>query len=199
MIPLHPRACPGDPSRLTWVTPVGTIPLAGTVVSAPAPMAALLEDGTLTEIRLSADGVTTRLGPGRSWADAGPRVRTALHEAVEQPGRWTVSGPGAPAVLTDVLTDVHDRLEATARRLVAGPVGDAAAAHGGGIELLDVRDGVVRVRLRGACSGCPAAGLTVGGRLEAGLRKEPGFRGLAVADRDRAGARSWWRRPLGRR
>jgi Fe-S cluster biogenesis protein NfuA len=33
---------------------------------------------------------------------------------------------------------------------------------GGGIELVDVgQDGVVKVRLRGACSGCPGARMTL--------------------------------------
>lgn len=32
--------------------------------------------------------------------------------------------------------------------------------HGGGIEVLSVEDGVLRFKLTGKCSGCPAAGLT---------------------------------------
>jgi len=36
------------------------------------------------------------------------------------------------------------------------------AMDGGGIELIDVgEDGVVKVRLRGACSGCPGARMTL--------------------------------------
>ena len=34
-------------------------------------------------------------------------------------------------------------------------------AHGGGVELLDVSDGVVRLRLKGACNGCPSSALTL--------------------------------------
>lgn len=32
--------------------------------------------------------------------------------------------------------------------------------HGGDIELVDVKDNVVKVRLKGACSGCPMSRLT---------------------------------------
>ena len=32
--------------------------------------------------------------------------------------------------------------------------------HGGGVEMTALRDGRVRVRLTGACSGCPSAALT---------------------------------------
>lgn len=181
MIPLHPRAHPADPSVLTWVTPPGTTPFTGTVAEAPAPLDALLADGTLAGIRLDPGAVTTRLGPGRSWSQAGPRVRTALHAALDQPTGWIAvegdqqSGDGAGSGSDAVL-------EEAARGILAGPLGDVAAAHGGGIRLIDVRDGVVRVELRGACHGCPAAGFTLGGRLEAELRREPGFRALTTVE-----------------
>ena len=36
------------------------------------------------------------------------------------------------------------------------------AADGGGLELVDVtEDGIVKVRLRGACAGCPGAKMTL--------------------------------------
>jgi Fe-S cluster biogenesis protein NfuA len=34
-------------------------------------------------------------------------------------------------------------------------------ADGGDIELVEVEDGVVKVRLRGACAGCPGAAFTL--------------------------------------
>jgi len=34
-------------------------------------------------------------------------------------------------------------------------------AHGGGVELLGIDDGVVRLRLEGACNGCPSSALTL--------------------------------------
>ena len=44
-------------------------------------------------------------------------------------------------------------------------------ADGGDIELVDVVDGVVKVRLRGMCSGCPMAGMTLKNGVEAKLRE----------------------------
>jgi Fe-S cluster biogenesis protein NfuA len=35
------------------------------------------------------------------------------------------------------------------------------AAHGGGVELLGVEEGVVRLRLQGACNGCPSSAVTL--------------------------------------
>ncbi len=34
-------------------------------------------------------------------------------------------------------------------------------AHGGGVELLGIEEGVVRLRLEGACNGCPSSALTL--------------------------------------
>lgn len=42
---------------------------------------------------------------------------------------------------------------------------------GGGIELIDVRNGIVYVRLLGACIGCPMAALTMSNVVEAILKK----------------------------
>ncbi|MBL7140546.1 MAG: NifU family protein [Planctomycetes bacterium] len=43
-------------------------------------------------------------------------------------------------------------------------------ADGGDIELVDVVDGVVKVRLRGACAGCPGAQMTLKMAVERRLK-----------------------------
>lgn len=44
--------------------------------------------------------------------------------------------------------------------------------EGGDIELIDVRDGVVYVRLKGACGTCPMSSLTMKNFVETGLKNE---------------------------
>jgi len=49
----------------------------------------------------------------------------------------------------------------------------ALQADGGDVELVDVNaDGVVKVRLKGACGGCPMSQLTLKMGIERILRKE---------------------------
>jgi Fe-S cluster biogenesis protein NfuA len=48
-------------------------------------------------------------------------------------------------------------LKARVVRVLAEEVGPALAMDGTAIEVLDVTDGVVRVRLGGVCSGCPSS------------------------------------------
>ena len=45
-------------------------------------------------------------------------------------------------------------------------------ADGGDIELVSFEDGIVNVRLKGACGGCPMSQLTIKGFVEQTLKKE---------------------------
>ena len=45
-------------------------------------------------------------------------------------------------------------------------------ADGGNVELISVNDGVVKVKLTGACSGCPMASLTLKMGIERILKQE---------------------------
>ena len=47
----------------------------------------------------------------------------------------------------------------------------ALQADGGDVELVDVIDGVVKVRLRGACGGCPMSQMTLTRGVEATIKK----------------------------
>ena len=53
----------------------------------------------------------------------------------------------------------------------------ALLADGGDVQLIDVKDGVVTLRLIGACGGCPMATMTLKGGIEQVLKeKVPGVR-----------------------
>jgi len=43
---------------------------------------------------------------------------------------------------------------------------------GGDIELVEIEDGVVKVRLKGACAGCPASAMTLKMLVEDTLKRE---------------------------
>ncbi len=45
-------------------------------------------------------------------------------------------------------------------------------ADGGDIELVEVKDGIVKVKLLGACKGCPMAQLTLQQGVERTIKKE---------------------------
>ena len=56
--------------------------------------------------------------------------------------------------------------------MVLEKIRPALQADGGDVELVDVEGGVVKVRLTGACGGCPMASVTLKNGIEALLKKE---------------------------
>jgi Fe-S cluster biogenesis protein NfuA len=44
-------------------------------------------------------------------------------------------------------------------------------AHGGGVQLVGIEDGVVRLLLEGACNGCPSSALTLKSAVEEAIMK----------------------------
>ena len=59
-------------------------------------------------------------------------------------------------------------LKKSVQKVIDEKVKPHLAVHGGDIELVDVKDGVATVKLRGSCIGCPMATMT----LKYGVEKE---------------------------
>ncbi|HUU63344.1 MAG TPA: NifU family protein [Dehalococcoidia bacterium] len=62
---------------------------------------------------------------------------------------------------------MREKIEAAIDR-----VRPALQADGGDVELIEVKDGVVSVRLTGACGGCPMATMTLKNGIERIIREE---------------------------
>ena len=63
----------------------------------------------------------------------------------------------------NILKDVEAALETVRPYLIA---------DGGNVELVDVKDGVVKVKLQGACGTCPMAQMTLRMGIEKELKKQ---------------------------
>jgi Fe-S cluster biogenesis protein NfuA len=61
---------------------------------------------------------------------------------------------------------IHDRVSAA-----LDSVRPYLATHGGGVELLGIEQGVVSLRLEGACHGCPSSALTLRAAVEEAVIK----------------------------
>jgi Fe-S cluster biogenesis protein NfuA len=62
-------------------------------------------------------------------------------------------------------------VEEKVREVIEKEVQPMLAQHGGGVEVLEVKDGIVKVRLSGACAGCMGAQMTLKGLVEAKLKE----------------------------
>ena len=58
------------------------------------------------------------------------------------------------------------------KRVIEKEISPLLAMEGGSIELVSVEDGTVKVRLRGACAGCPMSQFTLVNFVEATLKEK---------------------------
>jgi len=68
---------------------------------------------------------------------------------------------------SDLEMNLRERVEAALEK-----VRPTLQRDGGDIELLDVVDGVAKVKLQGACAGCPMSQMTLTWGVEQALKKE---------------------------
>lgn len=73
---------------------------------------------------------------------------------------------GGVGTARDDEADLRERIEAA-----LDTIRPAIAMDGGNVELLDVEDGVVTLRMMGACGGCPMSTMTLKQGIEQRLRE----------------------------
>ena len=72
----------------------------------------------------------------------------------------------------------------------------AVAKHGGKVELIDVQDGTIVVRMKGGCQGCGMATVTLRQGIEASLRRlVPGLKGIRDITDHTAGSNPYYAHP----
>ena len=65
------------------------------------------------------------------------------------------------------MDNLKDKVEATLNK-----IRPALVVDGGNVELVDVKDGVVKVKLVGHCAGCPMSQMTLRNGIERALKAE---------------------------
>ncbi len=156
MIGIHAERVAGDDRVVRWVVPAGLLST-GRVRRAPGRLGDMLCEGTISGALVEHAAVWLWLREDMPWPDMGAAVQSALREALADPHSWVVeTAPGE--VLEHVTAD-----------LLAGSVGEFIRSHGGSVSAQRSGD-TVTVALGGACEHCPAAGLTLRGRLIGELR-----------------------------
>ncbi len=99
-------------------------------------------------------------------------MQTAVPSSKRQPDALRPPQPLADAFDPDVHRDAVADIIASLRPIIQ--------ADGGDVELIDLTpQGVIRVRLKGACVGCPSASMTLRDGIERSVReKVPGITGI---------------------
>lgn len=127
------------------------------------------EDKEKTEIAINLDGIRVLLNLDTSNLLGGATVDLADGGFVvetEPPRR------AAPVVTSTGTAGVSGPLADKVQRLFDELVNPRIAAHGGAVELVDVADDVIYVRMTGGCQGCAASALTLRQGIERMVQDE---------------------------
>lgn len=141
----------------------GTLDIADASGAAASPLAeALFEIEGVKGVFLGRDFVTVTKGKDKEWPVLKPAILTSImdHFANNRP---VVTATGATlAAEASNETDVVKQI----RELIEMKVRPAVAQDGGDIVFEDFADGVVYLKLKGSCSGCPSSTMTLKAGIE---------------------------------
>lgn len=65
------------------------------------------------------------------------------------------------------MQDIKEQVETALER-----IRNTLRVEGGDVELVDIEDGIVKVKLQGSCAGCPFSQMTLKNFIEKELRKD---------------------------
>jgi len=144
----------------------------------------------VTEVIVSSNIVTVAKESPTPWTALGRSVGSAIRGAI---GADAVR-PKASRAATTGDDDVDDDvLYEKVAQLFESRVNPMVARHGGSVELIDVQDRTVMLRMGGGCQGCGMADVTLRQGIEAMLHEHvPGVEGIVDVTDHSAGSNPYF-------
>ncbi len=142
--------------------------------AAGSPLAeALFRVPNVSDVLIAGGAVTVTKSDTAPWQMAGRAVGAAIRDALQSGAE-----PVAPAATQrDPVQD--DALFDKVTMIFDTRINPQVAGHGGKVDLIDVQDGIVMLRLMGGCQGCGMADVTLRQGIEATLKQiAPEVRGI---------------------
>jgi Fe-S cluster biogenesis protein NfuA len=158
------------------VMATGTREFTSSEAAVASPLAeGLFALGDVTGVLFGREFVSVTIAPGAAWSDAKPQVLAVLLDHfVTQTPLFTAAGADFEVPADDdgdladdpADADIIDQI----KELIETRVRPAVANDGGDITYRGFRDGVVFLRMQGACSGCPSSTATLKNGIESLLK-----------------------------
>ena len=147
----------------------GTADFPAAELAGPSPLAAALFGlPGVARVFLGGDFVTVTKADAAEWQALRPLVLGAIMEHFVA-GRPVMDGQAADG-LEDEVAPGDQEIVDQIKELLDTRVRPAVASDGGDIVFRGYRDGVVRLHMQGACSGCPSSAATLKHGIENMLR-----------------------------
>jgi Fe-S cluster biogenesis protein NfuA len=145
----------------------------------------------VSEVIVSGNLVTVVKRSPAAWPVVGKAVGQAIRAALAAGQPAVASKPAAPAQAGTATGD--DALYERVVDLFESQVNPMVARHGGRVELIDVQDAVVMVRMAGGCQGCGMADVTLRQGIEAMLNQHvPEVKGIVDITDHTAGSNPYF-------
>ena len=126
----------------------------------------------IEEVELSDRVVTVTRASDVEWCDLEEQVLYAIKAGVGE----MLAQPG-PAEMSQGMDD--DAMYDVVAEMFRSEINPQVAQHGGAVELIDVEDATVVLRMMGGCQGCGMASVTLRQGIEGTLKRAlPGFKGI---------------------
>ncbi|MDG6093585.1 NifU family protein [Acetobacter sp. AN02] len=154
------RDVTGDQGTIDFVSPdsvAGRSPLAEVLFDLPG----------VSRVFMGSDFVSVTKSDEADWAELKPEILSTLADHFAA-GRPCVED--SQAVTEDPILPGDEEIVQQIKELLDTRVRPAVAGDGGDIVFRGYRDGVVRLTMQGACSGCPSSGATLKHGVENMLR-----------------------------
>jgi Fe-S cluster biogenesis protein NfuA len=142
----------------------------------------------VSEVIVSGNLVTVVKRSPAPWPVVGKAVGQAIRAALAGGHQAVVTKPAASGSAT-----ADDALYERVADLFESQVNPMVARHGGRVELIDVQDAVVMVRMGGGCQGCGMADVTLRQGIEAMLQQQvPEVKGIVDITDHTAGSNPYF-------
>ena len=126
----------------------------------------------------------------REWNDLGPEIESILTS-------YLISGEAlTPDEVQDQMMLIGRNTKEKVQYLLDTQINPGVAEHGGSVQVIDVKDGGVYVRLHGGCQGCGAADFTLKQGIETIVKRAvPEVQQIIDVTNHAAGRNPYYRRP----
>lgn len=118
----------------------------------------------VTAVRISGSDVTITKQGDEPWRPVAGKIADVIREHLKS---------GEPAVSREYVSDAlsDDELRAKVQGIFDTQINPAVAAHGGIVDLLDVKDSKIYIQMGGGCQGCGMADVTLRQGIEQAIRQ----------------------------
>jgi NFU1 iron-sulfur cluster scaffold homolog, mitochondrial len=184
----NPKLCRFTSARTLYV---GTRTVSSKVEAEGLPLAEkLMNTPGVEKIQLIGHLLVVTRTAEREWNDLDPEIESVLTS-------YLISGQ---ALTPD---DVHDQMMLIGRNtkekvqyLLDTQINPGVAEHGGSVQVVDIKDGGVYLRLHGGCQGCGAADFTLKQGIETIVKRAvPEIQQVIDVTNHGAGMNPYYRRP----